>query len=394
MKIGNSDFKAATFDMEFVGRNTLRKTPMFRYNLQIFAKDDGGEKTEDATSKKLNEARKGGQVAKSQELIMASGLLALFLVIKNFIGFIGKSLLETFTSSYRRIDTLVNEEFNTVIASTLLQEIGVKIITICLPVFISGVFVAVVVNIFQVKWKPTAQPLHPKFSKINPMGGFKKIISVDKLMDLLKSVIKILIITYIVYDTLKGEIGYLAVLYEIGNLEAAIVLIGNIVIDLGLDISTLFLVIGLADLFYQKRKFKKDMKMSKQEVKDEYKQTEGDPKIKGRIRQKMREVSHRRMMQKLPEADVIITNPTHFACALKYDKQKSEAPILIAKGADYIAGKIKEVAKENKIPIVENKPLARMLYYNVDLDTEIPQELYQMVAEVLAYVYSLRNQTS
>ena len=131
--------------------------------------------------------------------------------------------------------------------------------------------------------------------------------------------------------------------------------------------------------------------MTKQEIKDEYKQQEGDPQIKGKIKSKMREASQRRMMQKLPEADVVITNPTHFACAIKYDKDTAEAPILIAKGADYVAQKIKEVAKEHDIPIVENKPLARMLYYNVDLDKEIPKELYQMTAEVLAYVYKLKN---
>ena len=168
-------------------------------------------------------------------------------------------------------------------------------------------------------------------------------------------------------------------------------MVGDIIINLGMQISAVFMLIGLADLFYQKRKFKKDMRMTKQEVKDEFKQSEGDPQIKSRIRQKMREASQQRMMQQLPTADVVITNPTHFACALKYDKERSEAPILIAKGADYVAGKIKEVAKENKIPIVENKPLARMLYFNVDLDEEIPGELYQMVAEVLAYVYSLKN---
>lgn len=133
--------------------------------------------------------------------------------------------------------------------------------------------------------------------------------------------------------------------------------------------------------------------MTKQEVKDEYKQTEGDPQIKGRIRQKMREASQRRMMQRLPEADVVITNPTHFACAIKYDKEVASAPLLVAKGADYVAAKIKEAAKDNGIPIVENKPLARMLYYNVDLEQEIPEELYQMTAEVLAYVYGLQGKT-
>jgi len=145
---------------------------------------------------------------------------------------------------------------------------------------------------------------------------------------------------------------------------------------------------------YQKRKFNNDMKMTKQEVKDEYKNTEGNPQIKGQIRRKMQEASRRRMMQELPEADVVITNPTHLAVALKYDKEVAEAPIVVAKGADYLAGRIREVAKENKIEIVENKPLARMLYHNVELGEQIPPELYQMVAEILAYVYGLQGKVS
>lgn len=362
----------------------------FPYQLQLFA-ESGEEKTEEASAKKLSDARKEGQVAKSQELITASGLLALFLVLKLFIGYIGESLIESFESSFGKIDLLAKEDFNTTIAASLLKDVGIDIILICLPVFLTGMVIAFVVNAFQVKWEITGKPLKPKFNKISPISGFKKLFSKDKIVELIKSVLKITVISYMVYDTLKDEVGKLSIMYEIGNLSAAIIMVGDIIINLGLQISALFIVIGLADLFYQKRKFKKDMRMTKQEVKDEFKQSEGDPQVKSKIRQKMRESSQRRMMQELPTADVVITNPTHFACALKYDKERSEAPILIAKGADYIAGKIKEVAKENQIPIVENKPLARMLYFNVDLDEEIPQELYQMVAEVLAYVYSLKN---
>ena len=171
----------------------------------------------------------------------------------------------------------------------------------------------------------------------------------------------------------------------------AIVNIFDIVLDVGVKISVLFVIIGIADFGYQKWKHLHDLRMSKQEVKDEMKQSEGDPQVKGRIRQKMREGARRRMMQELPKADVVITNPTHFAVAIKYDKEKAEAPYVLAKGADYVAATIKEAAKEYKIEIVENKPLARMLYYNVEIGEQIPPELYQMVAEVLAYVYSVKN---
>lgn len=166
---------------------------------------------------------------------------------------------------------------------------------------------------------------------------------------------------------------------------------GILIINTGIKISIVYLVIGLADFIYQKHKFNEDMKMTKQEVKDEYKNTEGDPQIKGRQRRKMQEVSQKRMMQDVPKADVVITNPTHFAVALKYEAEVSSAPVVLAKGEDYLAQKIKEVARENKIEIVENKPLARMLYHNVDVGAEIPPELYQAVAEVLAAVYKAKN---
>lgn len=370
----------------------LTQVYLFDFNLQFFAKEGpGGEKTEEATSKKLQDARKEGQVARSQDLITASGLLALFLVLKAFVATIGTNFIENFQTTYHMISTVAKEEFTIKTGSELLSNLGVNILIICLPVLVVGVVVAFVVNYFQVKWKVTGKPLTPKFNKINPISGFKRIFSLDKLMELIKSILKIIVIFVIVYNEFKDQVNQLYLLYEIGDLYTVVIMIGGIVINLGIKISALFLVIGLADLIYQKIKFKKDMRMTKQEIKDEFKQSEGNPQIKGKIRQKMRQASMNRMMQRLPEADVVITNPTHFACALKYDKETAEAPILVAKGADYLAAKIKEIAKDNKIPIVENKPLARMLYYNVDLEKEIPRELYQMAAEVLAYVYGLKH---
>ena len=185
----------------------------------------------------------------------------------------------------------------------------------------------------------------------------------------------------------------LFVLYDL-PLKTAIAYVGELIINVGLKISIVYLIVGLADFIYQKHKFKEEMKMTKQEVKDEFKNTEGNPEIKGRQRRKMQEVSQRRMMQDLPKADVVITNPTHFAVALKYDNTQNQAPIVVAKGADYLAFKIKEIAKENDVVIYEDKPLARMLYSNVDIGREIPAELYQAVAEVLAYVYGERNKVS
>ncbi len=357
--------------------------------LQFFA-DEGADKTEEATPKKLQDARKEGQVARSQELSTAVMLLAFFLVLKVFVGFMGTRFLGSFTKVYQVIDVYTADEFGSGMAGAFMRDSLIDILIICLPVFIVAVLVAFVVTIAQVKWQVTTKPLQPKFSKFNPINGFKRIFSKDKIFELIKDVVKIALIFYVAYSDLSEGAEDIGLLYDL-SLPQAIVYVGDFVINLGIKLSAIYLIVGFADYIYQKLKFKKDLMMSKQEVKDEYKQQEGDPQVKGRIKSKMREVSQRRMMQKLPEADVVITNPTHFACAIKYDKEVSEAPVLIAKGADYLAQKIKEAAKEHAVPIVENKPLARMLYYNVDLDSEIPRELYQMTAEVLAYVYKLKN---
>ena len=327
-------------------------------------------------------------MAKSQEIGSAVLLMGLFVSIKVFLGYIGNSFLEQIHSIYSNISKYATDGFNRNTAAALMKDGLLQILLISAPIFIIGVVASIVINIYQVKWKITLKPLKPKLNKINPISGFKKIISLDKLMELLKAIAKILIISLVVYNSLKDEWRIIGKLYDM-DLQPAVIYIGEQVCSVGISISAVYMVLGIVDLLYQKHKFKKDMRMTKQEVKDEYKQTEGDPQIKGRIKQKMREAAQRRMMQNLPEADVVITNPTHYACAIKYDKDVSEAPILIAKGADFLAQKIKDVAKDNSIEIVENKPLARMLYFNVEIGDQIPPELYQMTAEVLAYVYSL-----
>lgn len=361
---------------------------LFPYRLQFFA--EGADKTEQPTAKKLSDAREEGQVAKSKELTTAVELVALFLTLKIFIGYIIDRILESFYSTFQNIDKMLDGEFTISKANGIMNDSIIRIIIICLPVFLIAFLVSFTINLFQVKWKLSGKPLSPKFNKLNPISGFKKMFSKDKLFTLLIESVKIFVITYIAYDTLKSEWNTMLILYDI-NLIQAVALIGKLVIDLGLKISMFLLLIGLGDYIFQRFKFTKDMRMTKQEVKDEFKQSEGDPQVKGKIRARMKEASQRRMMQRLPEADVVITNPTHLAAAIKYDKDTSEAPILIAKGADHLANKIKEVAKENQIEIVENKPLARMLYYNVEVGGEVPPELYQMTAEVLAYVYKLKG---
>ncbi len=358
------------------------------YNLQFFA-GEGADKTEEPTAKKLSDARLEGQAAKSKELISASGLAMIFVILKIYIGSMGVQFLRNFKKAFVVVPKYAND-FSLQNAQAILNDAITNIILICLPIFITVVVVSFGVILVQVKWKISGKLIKPKLSNINPLNGFKRLFSKDKMIELLIECTKIAIICYVAYKTLRDQWVILFKFYDM-KLEQAIMLIGNIIINLGLKISMIFLVIGFADLIYQKIKFKKDMRMSKQEVKDEYKNSEGDPQVKNKIRSKMKEASMKRMMQSLPNADVVITNPTHLAAAIKYDRESSTAPILLAKGADYLAQKIKEVAKDNHIEIVENKPLARMLYYNVEIGDEIPPELYQMTAEVLAYVYGLKN---
>lgn len=363
------------------------------YNLQYFAKDGpGGEKTEDPTGKHLDDARKDGQVCKSQELDYAVTLLAMFLTFKFGIGTIGTKLLENFQWIYNRIPDFIETENRITMQGfeNLLNQVILRLLEIVLPIFLIGCLAGFLIQRVQIKWKVTSKPLKPKFNKLNPVSGMKKLFSKEKIFELVKSIAKILLIFFIVKGELQDKLGYLKLLYNVPLLEA-ISFMGVTTIDLGIKISLYYLVIGFADWLYQKHKFKEDMKMTKQEVKDEMKNSEGDPAIKGKQRQKMREASMRRMMGSVPTADVVITNPTHYAVALKYDAESGSAPILVAKGQDHLAAKIKEAAKENHVEIVENKPLARMIYHNVEIDEEIPPELYQAVAEILAYVYSLKN---
>ena len=367
---------------------------LLKYNLQFFAKDGpGGEKTEEPTGKKLNDARKEGQVAKSKEIANAFGILALFIILKVYVGTIGTRFIESFHVVYGQIPELVkmyNGNLSVASLQVLLRSMMLRLLTIIAPVLLIGVMVAVICDIVQVKWRPTTKPIKPKFSKLSPVKGFVRIFSPNSLVELLKSLLKLVVIGYVVYSYLKGRVGQIFLLYDI-TLNQAIGLIGEIAIDLGIRIAMVYMVIAFLDFWYQKWKFRQDMKMTKQEVKDEYKNQEGDPQVKAKQKQRMREASMRRMMSQLPEADVVITNPTHYAVAVKYDPEKYDAPYVLAKGEDYLAQKIKDVAREHEIEIVENKPLARMLYANVEIGGLIPPELYQAVAEVLAFVYHLKG---
>lgn len=381
-------------DMTSYGRKNGLDIKCPAFSLQFFAKDGpGGEKTEEPTAKKLSDARNEGQVAKGKDLTSAVMLLVLFMVLRFTVGNMGEGFIECFNKNYTQIGDLFTSthgEYNMQYTIALIQSAALDMLKLLIPFFGIGFIIAIVIELAQVKWKPTSKPLQPKLSKFNPINGIKRMFSVRTLVSLIKQIVILVVIFIVVYNKLKSRMSDIYMLYDI-PLISAIMFLGDIIFDIGTVICVIYTIIGIADYVFEKRKFRKDMMMTKQEVKDEWKNTEGNPEVKNKIRQKMSEASRRRMMQAVPEADVVITNPTHFAVALKYEQNKGKAPVVVAKGEDYLAAKIKEAARENNIEIVENKPLARMLYYNVELDEEIPPELYQAVAEVLAFVYNIKN---
>ncbi|MDE6516344.1 MAG: flagellar biosynthesis protein FlhB, partial [Acetatifactor sp.] len=309
------------------------------------------------------------------------------------VGTMGTRFLEMFRGVYNNIPqalifwggNMPQDEMR-----VFFNQLMVNVLLIILPILLIGYVVSFLCDLVQVKWKVSSKPLKPKLSKLNPLKGIKKIFSVNALVELVKAILKIALILYITYSFMKDKVVLIFSLYDMPLMQA-LSLVAETVTDLGIRIASVYAVIAMADYIYQKFKFQQDMKMTKQEVKDEYKNAEGDPQIKGKIRQKMREASMRRMMQALPQADVVITNPTHFAVAIQYDPEVADAPLVLAKGSDHLAARIKEIARENHIEIVENKPLARMLYANVEVGQMVPPELYQAVAEVLAFVYQLQG---
>ncbi len=368
--------------------------PLIKYNLQFFAEDaNGAEKTEQPTAKKLDDARKEGQVAKSQEIATAFSLLAFFLLLRFMYGFIGTNFESIFGRVYNNIPNVARtyDGFLPVYyLRSILNNAILTMLFICAPFFIAGFLIAFLSDLVQVGFKPTGKPLQPKLSKLNPISGMKKIFSTRKLFELAKSILKLAVMAAVIISFFSGRTESLYLLYDM-SLRQAIGLMGSMIIELGIRIAAAYMIIAFADLIYQRRKFNKDMMMTKQEVKDEYKNTEGNPEVKGAQKRRMMQASRRRMMQAVPQADVVITNPTHYAVAIKYDAAVSDAPIVVAKGSDYLAQRIKEIAKESNVEIVENKPLARMLYANVEVGEMVPPELYKAVAEVLAYVYHLKG---
>lgn len=351
----------------------------------IFASDD---KTEEATPKKKSDARKKGQIARSKEVSVAVTMIVCTLALSIFWDMIINNFREViiYFLQLPRINNFDKSSLFSIIITVVLK-IAIALLPIALPIMIGGI----VASLLQTGFIITGEPLKPSFGKLNPLSGFKNMISKRKLIDLCKNLIVIIIVTIIAYKYIYSNYENIASMSNL-YLPTVGVEIKDLVLGIFKKICLVLVIIAAIDYFMQVRMHDKELKMTKQEVKEEYKQQEGDPNIKGKIKQKQREMSRQRMMQSVADATVVITNPTHLAIALKYEEGKDmEAPKVVAKGADYLALKIKSLAKDKDVPIVENKPLARMMYDMVEVDQEIPHELYQGVAEILAVVMKLKE---
>lgn len=348
----------------------------------------GQERTEKATPKRRDQARKKGQVAQSREV---SSVLILMTAL-GFFYFAGSwmfwNLSEFIGGVYQNLDTL---RLNTAAdVSAFSVDIFKKLFSILIPFFLPILIAAALANIGQIGFEIHGEPLRPKLTKLNPIAGVKKLFGLRSLVEAAKSIIKILIIAGIAYGLIKGEMERFPPLMQL-SVGEILIFIAQTAFKILFVVCLALIILAFFDFLYQRWQYEKNLKMTKQEVKDEHKQTEGDPKIKGRIRKAQLEMAQRRMMEAVPEADVVITNPIHLAVALKFEASEMLAPTVIAKGSGHVAERIKEIARSHQVPIVEDKPLAQTLFKMVEIGEFIPVELYRAVAEILAYVYRIKG---
>ncbi|MRG85384.1 flagellar biosynthesis protein FlhB [Salinibacillus xinjiangensis] len=352
-------------------------------DLQFFSQ----EKTEKATPKKRQDTRKKGQVAKSQDVNTAILLFGMFMLFLFLGGFLKDRFTALYTTSFKEyIHWEVTEEN---VASVLFQSTLDGAI-ILLPVMVVAIIAGLASNFLQIGFLFSTEPLQFKLSKIDPIQGAKKIFSVRAIVELLKSLLKISFIgtvTFVIIWLNKDDM----MIMSLKGIDQAISFFGQMTVIMGITASLVLLFLSVLDFLYQRHDHEKNIKMSKQDLKDEHKNTEGDPLIKSKFKERQRQMAMSRMMSDVPDADVIITNPTHYSIAIKYDEKKFDAPYVVAKGVDFIAFRIREVAKHHDVAIVENRPLARSLYDKVDIGEAINEDFYQAVAEVLAYVYRIQS---
>ncbi len=347
----------------------------------------GGDKTEKATPKRKREAREKGQVVKSTELITALSLAVLFGALSIF----GKQMVEGMLAALKHFFSgALPETLTQASVIAIYKDAATRFLIIMLPLMGVAMVGGVVFNVLQTGFLFTSKALAPKMDRINPLSGFKRIFSKQTFIDLLKAIIKLAILGYVAYTEYETRIGGFPALMG-QEVAVSTVSFVDTIIAVAFKLAIALAIFAPFDYLMQWRKHNKELMMTKQEIKDEYKMTEGNPQTKGRIAQKQRQMSRMRMMQAVKDADVVITNPTHYAVALSYKENQHTAPKVVAKGKDFIAQKIKEQARENSVEIVENVQLARALYFFCDIGDEVPEDLYKAVAEVLAYVYKMKR---
>lgn len=349
------------------------------------------DKQFDATPRKLEQARKEGQVVKSKDFSTAISLLILFCVIFGLAPFIWDQIIQLYTLLYEQIP---NGHLADVGLTYIFSVTAKCTILIIGPILFIAWFVAIMADFIQVGPLVATAPLVPKLDKLNPTKYFKNIMSIKTLFELFKNIVKVVLLGFIGYSVYMSHIETILMLASIDNNFAVMIEFGKLITDFIFKACIAFLVIAAADYGVTKWKFLKDQKMSFKEIKDEYKNTEGDPNVKAALRQRRMQMLQQGMMDAVPDADFVVTNPTHIACALKYKAEEMASPMLIAKGTELIAKKIIGIAKEHGIPVIENAPVARALYKMVDLNQQIPPELYKAIAEILLFVYNLKNTTN
>ncbi len=346
--------------------------------------EGSGEKTEEPTAKKLRDARERGNVPKSKDLTGALGLIGGILALK-YGGFFMAEYLMTFTVKILTIDLpTLDVPFRKEIIPYAVDWF-LWLLIVLIP-FLALVFVAAIIaNVIQTGLLFTTHPLKLDLNKLNPVSGFKRLFSVKNIVMLLMNIAKLAIIMPIAWHTIFTELQSVIVIVEM-EAPGTFIMMCRVVLDLALKLAVLLFILGVIDYWYQKQKYIKDLKMTKQEIKEEYKQMEGDPKVKQKRRQIQMQMAQQRMMNEVPQAEVVVRNPTHFAVALSYKPETMAAPVVVAKGKDRIALKIIEAARDARVPTISNPPLARQLFKMAEVGEEIPAELFPAVAEILAFV--------
>ncbi len=354
----------------------------------------GGEKTEEATPHKRREQRKEGNVMQSRDVVTAAYILLAFFILRLMAKFMysltTRSMTYWLTLAGGGMDENGTRIDGMEAAPKLIIELTKMVLLTAGPILLASILVPVIVTGMQTKFIFSKKSFQFKISKLNPIQGIKKMFSISALFELAKSLLKMGILIAVVYSEIKSRIPDFARLLQM-DLLSGMLYSAEAVFAICMKIAAVFVAVAAIDFLFQRYKFEKDIKMTKQEVKEEFKQMEGDPQIKSKRRQKQQQMAMARMMQDVPQADVVIRNPTHFAVAVKYDEKKNKAPVVVAKGADKLAFRIIDKAEENGVAVVENVPLARGLYKAVDVGREIPYDFYRAVAEVLAFVYDMKK---